>query len=255
MAHDSIIVSPLHDPAGVMLAYLHAITPTLKTIFSRMFVDFSDATARGQAEHIHRLNQDSFFATSISPANYAVGDQFVALYKIAAANCAPHHILHLCFPDRVAFALQTHHRDQFRADVRAVANGNAPVLFQRSESAWRTHPHNYRACEQLATQVGALLLGKTFDWTWCHLAAPAYRLAEILPRVTTRDFTVLAEIVFALKDDLQTQDVDWLAWEDPHIFARAADELKIEREASVQETRKRLAYVLPMIQYLYAMTK
>ncbi|MBI5653933.1 MAG: hypothetical protein HZC40_26315 [Chloroflexi bacterium] len=255
MTFDPVFVSPLHDPDGVMLAHLATITPQLKNLFARMFVDFSDTTARRQSEPIHRLTQDSFFAVSISPPNRAVGDQFVALYKLAAASCAPQQILHLCFPDRVAFALQTHYRDQFIADVCAVANEDAPVLFQRSESAWRTHPQNYRACEQLATQVGAMLLGKSFDWTWCHLAAPAHRLADILPRVTTHDFTVLAEIVFALKDILQTQDVDWLAWEDPHIFARDADELKTEREASFQETRKRLAYVLPMIQYLYASTK
>jgi len=44
--------------------------------------------------------------------------------------------------------------------------------------------------------------------------------------------------------------VDWLAWEDPMILSRDAAELKRERENSLDETQKRLSYVLPMIETL-----
>ncbi len=44
--------------------------------------------------------------------------------------------------------------------------------------------------------------------------------------------------------------MDWLAWEDPFIFERDAAELKDERENSLDETNKRLKYVLPMLETL-----
>ena len=44
--------------------------------------------------------------------------------------------------------------------------------------------------------------------------------------------------------------MDWLAWEDPFILSRDATELKRERENSLDETKKRLNYVLPMINTL-----
>jgi hypothetical protein len=44
--------------------------------------------------------------------------------------------------------------------------------------------------------------------------------------------------------------VDWLAWEDPFILQRDAAELKREREQSLDETNKRLKYVLPMLETL-----
>jgi len=49
--------------------------------------------------------------------------------------------------------------------------------------------------------------------------------------------------------------VDWLAWEDPFIFNRDADELRHERENSLAETQKRLAYVLPMIETLTRLSR
>jgi len=49
--------------------------------------------------------------------------------------------------------------------------------------------------------------------------------------------------------------VDWLAWEDPLILSRDANEYKLERENSLAETNKRLNYVLPMIETLTRLSK
>ena len=46
------------------------------------------------------------------------------------------------------------------------------------------------------------------------------------------------------------RNVDWLEWEDPFLLKRSAQDLKREREESVEETEKRLAYVLPTVQTL-----
>lgn len=66
---------------------------------------------------------------------------------------------------------------------------------------------------------------------------------------------MIAELVLNLKDKIQTQAVEWLAWEDPFIYGRDAQQLKQEREQSIAETRKRLAYVIPMLQLLEETTR
>lgn len=61
---------------------------------------------------------------------------------------------------------------------------------------------------------------------------------------------MVAEMILHLQDDIHTREVDWLAWEDPFIFERDADELKRERENNLEETQKRLSYVLPIVELL-----
>lgn len=60
----------------------------------------------------------------------------------------------------------------------------------------------------------------------------------------------LSEFTLFLKDELQMKEVDWLAWEDPFILSRDPKQLKAERERSIGETRKRQAYVIPILQLL-----
>jgi hypothetical protein len=62
-------------------------------------------------------------------------------------------------------------------------------------------------------------------------------------------------MVCLLKDQVRTQDVDWLAWEDPLIHSHDPEQLKRKRENSVQETRKRLAYLIPCMQVLLESTR
>ena len=249
------IVFPLHDPDGSMFPYLETINPQLKSVFAHAFLGISPITEQKQSERVRRLKEEGFFQLSTCKPNSLVGEQFVSTYWHAATASPPLQVLHLCFPDRVAFALQSKHKEQFIADVKVVEAAHTPLLFQRSDAAWRTHPKNYAETERMAIRVGEMLIGKSFDWTWCHLAVQAQQLREILPHVRCRDMTVLAEIVFWLKDRLQTKDVDWLAWEDPYLYARDADELRRERENTVLETRKRLSYVIPVIQFLYESIK
>jgi hypothetical protein len=61
---------------------------------------------------------------------------------------------------------------------------------------------------------------------------------------------VQAELALLLKDQLTTRTVEWLAWEDPFLEGRHPLELKRERESSLDETRKRLGYVIPIMKVL-----
>ena len=94
------------------------------------------------------------------------------------------------------------------------------------------------------------LFGRVLDFAWCHLAVKAGDLRDVLPRAKDHGLSMLAEMLLGLIEEVETQDVDWLAWEDPFIESRDPDALKEEREGSTQETRKRLSYVVPTLRVL-----
>ncbi len=247
-----IAVIPMHDPTGVMFSQLETIKPALKKIFSQVFASVTAVTQRALPDSVTDLIEDSFFHVVTHESDISVGEDFLTLYDMAASTCRPNQILHLCFIDRVAYALQSHHQATFIADVNAVKAEHTPLIFARSELAWQTHPFNYRTLEQMATRTGELLFGKSLDFVWCHLAIQAERLQQIIPHIKRRDLSILSEFTLILRDELRTKDVNWLAWEDPFILSLDPEQLKAEREQSVDETRKRLAYVIPTLQLLLA---
>jgi hypothetical protein len=197
------------------------------------------------------LKTDNFFHAICHQDVVAIGDDFLTLYAQAALVCDPDQLLHLCFIDRLAYALQSEHRAAFMADVQAIKLAQTPLLCQRSARAWQTHPRNYRDIEQMATKAGEWLFGKSLDFAWCHLVISARRLREVVPMVKNRDMSFFAEMILAVREDIDTKDVDWLSWEDPFINSCDAQALKIARENSLAESRKRLAYVIPMLQLLH----
>jgi len=245
-----VIVMPMHDPSGLMFPHLQAITPQLKSIFAQAFVGITAITRETQAPYLAWLEADDFFQIHYRQPEGSVGDDFLTLYAQAVEVCLPNQILHLCFIDRVAFALQPAYRAEFMADLQAVPPAHTPLIFQRSPAAWKTHPRNYFEFEQLVTRLGQLLFNQSLDFAWCHLAVQANQLKEILPRLRSHDLSLVAEIVLMLKDKIQTKDVDWLVWEDPFIYSCDPQQLKEEREQSSEETHKRLAYVMPILQLL-----
>jgi hypothetical protein len=245
-----IAVFPIHDPGGVVLSHLEAAIPGLKTLFSEAIVGLTAETATSQIEYTARLMGDHFFTVHTHGGPMPVGDQFRDLYTRASTDCAPERQLHLCYPDRLVYALNSQYRDVIKTDIRASQTAGVPLLFQRSQEAWRSHPDNYRRLEGIVTQVGQLLFGQTLDYAWCHLVVSAAQLASILPKTSRHDMSFVAEIVVQLRDQIVTRDVDWLAWEDPFIYGRDPQELKTEQEASPAEVQKRLGYVLPMLDVL-----
>jgi len=146
--------------------------------------------------------------------------------------------------------LEGSYHDSFLADIDSLTASDVPLIFQRSQTAWKTHPQNYRELEGIVTTVGRNLFGHELDYAWCHIVVTAAQLGEIMPRVKNPDLSMVAEMIFYLQDKIQTRDVDWLAWEDPFILERDTAELKYERENSLEETYKRLSYAMPMIETL-----
>ena len=248
--HLPAIVLPLPDPEGIFLPHLKQITPLLKTTFAQAIVNLPPSTRCIQPEAVYQIEADPFFLCGEFPES-PVGDHFRALYSLAAQHCPPAQVLHLCYIDRLAFALQTHFYQSFLADVQAVTQEQTPLIFQRSAAAWDTHPRNYRDIESMVTRVGEWLFHKTLDFAWCHLAVQAGQLANVLPRTHQHDLSMVAEIVLQMLEQANTKEVDWLAWEDPFILGCDPPTLKTERENDPSETRKRLAYALPMLKILH----
>lgn len=245
------IVMPMHDPTGLLFPQLTAITPQLKTLFERAVISITAATRAQQPQWVTHYAADGFFHLYELPTAQPIGDEFVQLYTHATALCTPDTLLHLCFVDRVAYALQSHYRPDFSSDMQSLQAADTPLIFARSATAWQTHPCNYQAVEAMITVVGEGYFQKTLDFAWCHLVVQAGQLQTILPQVKRHDLAILGELVLLLMQTIQLRAVDWLAWEDPFILGRDPQQLKQEREQSPTETQKRLAYALPMLQAMH----
>jgi hypothetical protein len=245
---------PFNDPDGTLFPHLQAILPDLKAHFERAYICPPLSTLQ-HVEHMQQLRADDFFTIIPIDRERRIGEHFHYLYQHAAEMAPPGQIMHLCYLDRVSFALEGKYRDQLLADIDVLSAADVPVIFQRSEFAWATHPQNYRQLEGIVTVVGSNLFGRELDYAWCHIAVPAGLLREILPSVRNPDLSMVAEMIYYMRDEIHTRAVDWLAWEDPFILAQDASELKQERENSLEETNKRLRYVLPMIETLTRLSK
>lgn len=240
-----VLAFPFNDFDGTMFHHVQVILPDLKNHFEKAYISTFAST-----DSIHHLQADDFFKIVPIDANMQVGEHFAYLYQHAAEIAHPEQIIHLCYLDRLSFALECEHRDAFLADIDALSPADVPLVFQRSQAAWETHPQNYHDLEGMVTTVGHYLFGRNLDYAWCHIAIYSEQLREIMSLIKNPDMSMVAEMVFYIQKDIKTRDVDWLSWEDPFILARDAAELKCERENSFDETNKRLKYVLPMIETL-----
>lgn len=240
---------PFNDPDGTMFHHLQAILPDLKEHFEGAYICPPPSTQKWE-EHIRQLRQDRFFTIIPADRQMRIGEHFAHLYLCTAETAPSDQIIHLCFLDRLALALEGEYRQAFLNDIDSLSGSDVPLIFQRSQRAWETHPQNYRDLEGMVTTVGLHLFGKALDYAWCHIAVRADELGEIMPLVKNPDLSMVAEMIFYLQDRIRTRNVDWLAWEDPFVLSRDSRELKHERENSIVEARKRLSYTLPMIETL-----
>lgn len=232
-----------------MFHHLQSILPDLKEHFERAYI-CPPLSNYQPFERIRQLAADEFITIFPVEREMQIGEHFHYLYQRTAGAAPPDQVIHLCYLDRIAFALQSEYRDEFLTDINSLSLADVPLIFQRSQFAWDTHPQNYRQLEGIVTTVGKNLFGVDLDYAWCHIAISAGQLREIMPLVRNPDLSMVAEMIFHLQDEIKTRDVDWLAWEDPFIFSRDAAALREEREHSIEETNKRLRYVLPMIETL-----
>jgi hypothetical protein len=245
------LVFPFHDPNNIETKLLKEILPILKENFDGAFVSVTPKTVVSNPESVEFLKGENFFKIYLNQEGLTIGEHFMAGYRLAVENSEPSQVLQICTSDRLAFALLNGYREEFLADMRESAHEQSPTLFLRSKKAWTTHPQNYYAAEAMVSRAGEIMFGRFLDFTWCHLALSAGRLKELLPKLTAKDLVITSQLIFELKDVVNTKEVDWLSWEDPFVLGKDAAEFKTERENDPKETEKRLNYVMPEISYLF----
>jgi len=251
-----IIVSPLHDPGGILFKHIQASTPDLKQLFLRVHLSVTPATEQKQPGYVDWAKSDPFFDVNFNQPDTLPGDHYLTGYRFAVENNPADQIFHLCDLDRAAYSLNTEHREAFVADVQWATEiaKKQPVLFQRSNQAWGTYPENYRQIEHMLIKVGEMLFDDYFEFAWSYIVMRVDQLADLLPNIKSHDFGLLIEIILMLREILAKKKVDWLSWEDPYILGRDADELRQERESSQIETKKRLRGVLPFFEHFLSVT-
>jgi hypothetical protein len=243
------IVLPFHDPQAVMLPYLWQLETWLKQNFANVYLGLSNPTQLNQPEAVERLQSDPFYRLTFNPPGSQPGDHYRSVYRSAVEECPPVQRLHLCDFDRPVFALLNGYRQAYLDDLAWANSQTQAVLFQRSPAAWASYPDNYREIERLVTRVGELLYDQSYDFAWSYLVLQAGDLSPVLPQINSHDFGVLIEVLLLLRPRLITRQVDWLAWEDPFILKRGANELRAERSQSRAETIKRLRGMLPLFRH------
>ncbi|MFA5828477.1 MAG: hypothetical protein WC841_03935 [Candidatus Shapirobacteria bacterium] len=248
------VVFSIHDTAGIIFDLVEQITPTLQEIFSRAVVSITPKTEETQERRVEKMGRDGFFELCKNEPGTMVGDHYMKAVRTALERSEEDEVIHVCTPDRLALAI-VKHKNEFLKDMEEERKEERPILYERSDFAWSTHPINYRAIESMAANLGKILFGKELDFFWCDLAVRAGLLKTAAEKVKSSDFTVLAELILPLKDELIVKKVDWLEWEDPFIFAKEPEGFKKEREASEEENRKRLGYVVATIEWLLAAQK
>jgi hypothetical protein len=247
--HSSVFL-PVHDRDGQVLARLVECAPQLPELFNRVFLSLTPATLEAHPGPVTRLCENGYFQVFTPQGPAEVGAHFHAFYSWAVAQVPPGSLVHLAFPDRLAFALLTEYAPEFRREIANLILEDTPLIYERSEQAWQTHPANYRELEAMVVRAGELLDGRRIDYAWCHMVVESCRLQEALKLTRQRNWAFVSELVLTLGPGVRTKEVDWLAWEDGFILGVEEGALKRQRENDPQETRKRMAYVGQMIQFL-----
>src|SRR5512138_3496271 len=197
---------PFNDPDGTMFHHLQTILPDLKRHFECLYICPPPATQQ-RGEHMRQLQADDFFTIFPMDREMPIGELFAYLYEYTAQTAPADQLIHLCFLDRLSFALEGEYRDSFLADVDSLSASDVPLIFQRSELAWGTHPRNYRDIEGIVTTVGRNLFGRDLDYAWCHIVVRSGQLRAVMPLVKNPDLSMVAEMIFHLQENIQTRDV------------------------------------------------
>lgn len=173
-----------------------------------------------------------------------LGDYFRGALKIYSANRLRGPVYY-GFIDRVLFDLETKYKNSFIEDVSKNYKEDL-VIFSRSEKAWKSHPKDYFALENMVTETGKVFINKEVDWTWCGAMFKPKIIKPILVKSKSLDFSVLTEFILinhCLGGTLKSIEVDWLAWEDP-FWAKKDKTFNPAKKFNNKEKTFRLEYCI-----------
>jgi hypothetical protein len=236
-----------YDPSGKYNQVFRRQLETLKSTFDAICVSAVAPTAKHNAEFVCWLEEQGCIVFHNAP-NTSGGDHARAALRLATEQAQGRQPIFFGFLDRVLFALETAWRTSFLQDIKAY-QASEFLIFERSPSAWDTHPSNYREIEQMVSRMFELLCGKFIELMPCALLLSCSVANTVLSQSSSPSYEVWAEwTLLAMKNGIAitTKKVDWLAYQHPYWEQVEPDKLEREREASREETVKRIEMNVPV---------
>jgi hypothetical protein len=195
------------------------------------------AELESQGCHVYQNSSDS-----------SVADHSRTALQLAVDQSKGRQPIYFGFLDRFLFALETDHRTSFLQDIDRYVGVDC-MVFERSPTAWSTHPANYAEVERMTSRLGELLFGSYMELSPCALILSAGTAELLLDASTAKSWDVWAEwLLLAAKHriPIDVKRVDWLAWEDPYWEQSDADTLKRFQKSNRQEVVKRIQMNAPV---------
>ncbi len=241
-----IIAFPYYDPTGKYNESLRRQLATLKSAFDAICLSIVPPTATDNADFVRYLEDQGCFAFHNAADTLHGGHSREAL-RLALDRAQPGESIFFGFLDRILFALETNFRASFLRDLKDLLSKEC-VLFERTQSAWDTHPANFREIEHMVSRMFEFMHGQQIDLMPCGFIFSRPTAEIILTQSISSSTEVWGEwVLLALKNKIPItrQKVDWLAWKDPYWEHIEPDKLKHLRETSQQETIKRIKMNVP----------
>ena len=242
-----ILAFPYHDPKGRCNSTLRRQLATLQSFFHTVCIGATPWTISENAGFCSELEAQGCLLYKNGPDS-SIGDHSRTALQLAVEQSRGRQPIFFGFLDRVLFALETEHRVSFLQDLERHRTAQC-MTFERSPSAWGTHPANYAEIERMVSRMGELLYGSYMETSPCaFILSPA--TADLLLRSSTTDsWAVWAEWLLLIAKHqvpITVKRVDWLSWEDPYWEQADADTLKRARETDYHEVVKRIQMNAPM---------
>jgi hypothetical protein len=239
-----ILTIPYYDPSGRYGEAVQQRFGMLKSVFSEICLSAISPTYENNADLMQRLEQQGCHIVKNLPGA-SVGSQSREALRLAASFGQP---IFFGFLDRLLLALEVNWRDTFIRDVRACEDAGYRV-FERSQSAWETHPGNYREIEQMVSRMFEWLWGEYIELMPCAFILSHTVAGSILSQSVSPGYEIWAEwMLLAMKEGIAitTKQVDWLPYQHPYWEGIAPEAMRREREQSQAETLKRIRMNMPV---------
>ena len=242
-----ILAFPYHDPKGRSNSTFGRQLTTLQSFFYALCIGATPGTVSENAAFCSKLEAQGCLLYK-NGLDSSVGDHSRTALQLAVEHSRGRQPIFFGFLDRFLFALETEHRVSFLQDIDRYRTADC-MVFERSPSAWSTHPANYAEVERMLSRMGELLYDSYMELIPCALLLSPATVGLLLRSSTADSWAVWAEwLLLAAKNKvpITAKRVDWLSWEDPYWEQADADTLRRAQENSHQEVVKRIQLKAPI---------
>jgi hypothetical protein len=253
LEHTMILAFPYHDPGRVCNDALRRHLDRLQSTFDAICLGATPPTLASNAAFVDTLRALGCRVAENGPET-TIGDHSRSALRLAVEHAQlaqPGHAeqaIAFLFLDRFLFAMETEHKEPFLADIQRYQD-QACMVFERTPTAWATHPASYREVEGMTSRLGELLFGAHVDWCPCALILDASLARSILPESSNPTYAVWSEWLLLVARQgvpISSREVDWLAWETPFWEQADASAFREALEGSPLDVAKRIHMHAPI---------